>query len=524
MTKIQRMTTDPVPSVADARPLYFLPRDNLAREVLIPAFSTATSVQCMFGFFSSAILAELAPGLASYINRKDSKLLLIISPFINAQDQAALREGLKKPEEVAVDLFEDGLIAPNDLERHTLKCLSYLLASDRIQIKIALMKDALFHPKIWLFSFGGLLLAVHGSSNMTVSGITKNKEQISVSKGWMDPTQKYTSEKMREEFDLLWENKDDDCLIFNLPSAVRDKILREYASQSPPTEKDYIELYERVVANSDSTSSVPASKSRAKFEVPAWLKYTEGDYAHQGSAVNAWVDNGYKGTLEMATGSGKTLTAMIAANKLFNEINKLLIIIAAPYIPLIQQWCDEVALFGIRPINLTLAKGEIERNRRLYQIKLAMSHDETDIEVIVVTHDTLSTPAFCGSLKKIDCPKLIIADEAHNLGRPGFLNNLPDFVEYRLALSATPVRQYDPEGSEAIFSFFGQVVFQFTLKDAIGKCLVPYDYYVHRVTLTPEEMDDWRDITQKIKQNFFRQQDGKPDEFLSKLYRVAELF
>jgi hypothetical protein len=47
-----------------AKPLYFLPRDSLAEEVLIPGFNEAASAACMVGFFSSSVLADLAPGLA----------------------------------------------------------------------------------------------------------------------------------------------------------------------------------------------------------------------------------------------------------------------------------------------------------------------------------------------------------------------------------------------------------------------------------------------------------------------------
>jgi superfamily II DNA or RNA helicase len=114
---------------------------------------------------------------------------------------------------------------------------------------------------------------------------------------------------------------------------------------------------------------------------------------------------------------------------------------------------------------------------------------------------------------------LLIADEAHNLGRATFISNPPAFIEYRLALSATPVRQYDPEGTDAVFDFFGPVVFRFTLKDAIGICLVEYDYFVHTVPLTATEMDAWSDLTARIRQNAWRQTNGQPDDYLTKLFR-----
>ena len=122
--------------------------------------------------------------------------------------------------------------------------------------------------------------------------------------------------------------------------------------------------------------------------------------------------------------------------------------------------------------------------------------------------------------KKFDCATLLIADEAHNLGAEGFITDPPSFFNYRLGLSATPVRQYDEEGTEALFSFFGPVVFRFTLKEAIGLCLVEYDYYVHPVELTQAEMDEWYDLTEKIKANMWRQkQGGKPDDYLTILFR-----
>ena len=141
------------------------------------------------------------------------------------------------------------------------------------------------------------------------------------------------------------------------------------------------------------------------------------------------------------------------------------------------------------------------------------------MEVVVVSHDTLCTPEFFDIIASFNCARLLIADEAHNLGSPSFVNNPPEFFEYRLALSATPIRQYDPEGTAALLDFFGSVVFQFTLEEAIGKCLVEYEYYVHPVYLTELEMDEWLALTDKIKQNSWRSTNNKPDEFLTKLFR-----
>ena len=253
--------------------------------------------------------------------------------------------------------------------------------------------------------------------------------------------------------------------------------------------------------------------------IPGWLRYEDGPFEHQGKAVNAWCEDGYRGVLEMATGSGKTITSMIAANRLYQEHNPLLIVVAAPYVPLIEQWCDEIAPFGLKPVNLTRVGGEAKRASELQKIKRRFRIGLSDVEATVVSHDTLCTTEFLDAVAGFDCARLLIADEAHNLGRASFIENPPEFFEYRLGLSATPIRQYDEEGTDALFGFFGPVVFRFTLEEAIGRCLVEYDYYLHPVYLTESEMDEWFDLTAKIKQNAWRDKGGKPDDYLAKLLR-----
>ena len=197
----------PLTIIDDARPLYFLPKDNFAEEVLIPAFKAANQADCMVGFFSSSVLASLAPGLATYINSTDKSLRLIVSPYLSDADRNAIAEGLEKPEDIAAGVIKNLLITEDELQQHTLKCFSYLMRVGRLELKIALLEDGLFHPKVWLFRQGDTAAAAHGSSNMTTAGVHRNVEQITVSRSWLDPTQDYIINKLQEEFDSLWANK-----------------------------------------------------------------------------------------------------------------------------------------------------------------------------------------------------------------------------------------------------------------------------------------------------------------------------
>lgn len=509
-------------TIPDIQPLYILPKDPVTKDVLIPCFQSATSVDCMMGFFSSEILVSLAPGLASFIDSSDESLRLIISPLLRTEDREAIELGTTSAEEIAHEALEDFIVTENAIAQYTLKCLSWMLRHRRVEIKIALMKNALFHPKVWLFREGNDVIAAHGSSNMTYAGIERNIEQVSISKSWEDANQSYITRKFCDQFRQLWANYDETCTVIPIPQAIEENLLKTYNSDTPPTEAEFYTLYEEETGSMDE-SLAPYNLdrlSRPSFVIPSYLRYEDGDFEHQGRAIKAWCEAGYQGILEMATGSGKTIAAMICAHRLYEAEKPLLIVVAAPYIPLIQQWCDEISPFGLKPVNLTEANGAKGRAAELSKLKRKLRLDSSDVEIVVVTHRTLCNNDFKTELETFGCKTMLIADEVHNLGSEGFITDTPDFFDYRLGLSATPIRQYDEQGTEKLFSFFGPIVFRFTLEEAIGRCLVEYEYYVHPVELTADEMEEWYDLTEKIRKNAWRQEDSDADdEYLMKLLR-----
>ncbi len=501
-------------AIPDIRPLYILPKDPAIEEVLIPCFQSAGSVDCMMGFFSSEILVSLAPGLATFINSAEGKLRLIISPLLRTEDRDAIANGIASPEDIANATLENFVVTENAIAQHTLKCLSWMLRSGRLEIKIVLMKDALFHPKVWLFRRGDDVIAAHGSSNMTYAGVQKNIEQMSISKSWADTNQQYIAEKLCDQFRELWGNQDTNCTVVSIPEALKENLLSTYNPVLPPTEEEFHTLREQACDLDRDRSSRPT------FTIPRHLRFEEGPFEHQGRAVKAWCEAGHQGVLEMATGSGKTVTAMICTHRLYSVEKPLLVVVSAPYIPLIQQWCDEISPFGLKAVNLSEASGARKRAAKLKKIERRLRFGRSSIEIVVVSHRTLCSSEFKDELEKFDFKTLLIADEVHNLGSEGFIANPPDFFDHRLGLSATPIRQYDEEGTEQLFAFFGPIVFQFTLEEAIGRCLVEYEYYVHTVKLTEDEMEKWYALTEQIKKNAWRQEgEDSEDEYLMKLLR-----
>ena len=492
--------------LTNLQPLYILPKDNLVGDVIVPCLQLATSYDCMTAFFQSGALREMAPGLADFIAHSEGKMRLLVSPYLSLRDQEAIKEGLNDASTLIAKRLEElcgsAEVNADALVKHTLECLAYLIASDRIQIKLVLVKNGLFHPKVRIFSDGAYYIAVHGSNNLTVSGLLTNVEQVMVSRSWTEADQQTIVSRLMKEFEAIWNGETSEYIrTYDAPQAFKDNIVKEYLPPSMPTSDDFWQAYKK---DNESPSTRDGPQSRISengdvFKIPSNVVYEHGDFAHQGKAVRAWEEAGRQGILEMATGSGKTIASLIAGKRLFDEVKQLLIVIAAPYLPLISQWAEEVGRFGLDPIIPGRKTNRSDKLACVRSVTRNLKAANSKIECVIVTHDFLCDSEFHSELSRYSGPAMLIADEVHNLGTQSFLNATPGNFGYRLGLSATPVRQYDDVGTDALKAYFGDVVFRFTLQEAIGKCLVPYDYYVCPVQLTPDEFGDWSELNDRIK-------------------------
>lgn len=219
---------------------------------------------------------------------------------------------------------------------------------------------------------------------------------------------------------------------------------------------------------------------------------------YQRVAVANWFANNGRGTLKMATGSGKTITALAIATELYHKINLQVLIVICPYCHLVNQWARESEKFGLQPI-LAFEDSRSWQNKLgtgLYEVRVANGRFLT----IITTNATLMGDGLRSQLRYFPEKTLIIGDEVHNLGAPRLGQSLPRNIGLRLALSATPERHFDEQGTETILDYFGPVLQpELTLADAIRqKALVHYLYYPILVELTAAETRKYSYLTKKI--------------------------
>lgn len=220
------------------------------------------------------------------------------------------------------------------------------------------------------------------------------------------------------------------------------------------------------------------------------------DYQRQ--AVANWFRHRGRGMLKMATGSGKTITALAIATELYEKIGLQVLLVVCPYRHLVTQWARECQRFNLQPLQAfeSVQQWQRELSSQLYQV----TQGNQKFLTIITTNVTFISEGFQSQLGFFPEKTIIVGDEAHHMGSPRLVESLPKTIGLRLGLSATPERYFDETGTEAVFNYFGEVLKpEFTLADAIAQgALVPYHYYPVFVQLTESEALAYAKLTKRI--------------------------
>lgn len=419
---------------------------------------------------------------------------LVVSPNLDPDDIKALQAAAENPAEALRAIAAKSLADIEDaLVKERLNALAWLAATGLLEIKLALRIDSsggfasgIFHEKSGVFTDGAdNHVAFSGSSNETAGGLLVNFESFKVFCSWKDSEGRVKEEI--ENFEALWHDATPGLKVIEFSAAGRDLLDRFRDIGRPP-------------AGLPSPDE-PSPNSPIEFRSPQGFELRP----YQVDAIRAWSKAGGKGIFAMATGSGKTLTALTLACKVAEKNLPLVIVVICPFINLCRQWIREMATFGLRPVPCFEGRDrwqdELEEGYQRLAVGLSQVH------ALVVTNATFQSEGFQSRIRsRISSGAvhhLLIADEVHNLGAEQSREALPDGIVMRLGLSATPERHYDPVGTQAVFDYFGGIVYEYPLSRAIADGrLCPYRYFPVPVKLTDEETDIYEEITLKLARLF----------------------
>lgn len=477
------------------------PRDNIVKDFYIPLLREATIYKRSVGYFSSKSLLEISYGITNLINN-NGKILLIASPNLSKEDVEAINKGYEIRENVIERAMLRYITEPqNYFEEERLNLIATLIAEEKLDIKIAFsLKDkevGLYHEKLGLiYDDENNIVAFSGSMNETESAFVSNYEIVDVFTSWKE----IDRVKIKEEaFEKLWNNEDNNAIIYDFPEIVKNKILT-YKKSNINFDIDKKELIEML--KSDTISEL---KKTTNFpEIPQGIKLHD----YQNDAINNWVLNNYCGVFDMATGTGKTYTSLGAITKLYKNINnKLAVIIVCPYQHLVEQWVEDIIKFNINPIIGHSSSIQKDFKQKFKMAIMDYNLGIRDFFCFVCTNATFATEYIQEQIKNLRNDVLLVVDEAHNFGALNLKNTLTDKFKYRLALSATIERFGDEEGTEHLIKYFGNKCIEFSLEEAIKKqFLTPYEYYPVIIYLTNEELEQYHYLSKEISKCIIKKQ------------------
>lgn len=468
-------------------------RDDLVRDFFIPCLEASVLYRRAAGYFTSAGLALAARGVASLASR-GGKMQLVVSPHLEPDDVLALQAATEQPAEALRAIAARGIADIEDaLIKDRLNALSWLAAAGLLEIKLALRLDSqgrftrgIYHEKVGIFTDNNdHHVAFSGSSNETAGGLLENFESSKVFCSWRDQEGRVQEEI--DNFQALWNDTTPGLRVIEF-SAAGTELLEHFRDPTKPPP-------------GLSIDRVKEPSMTVGFRLPRNMELRP----YQLEAIRAWSKAGGRGIFAMATGSGKTLTALTLASKVAEKNRPLVLIVVCPFINLCRQWIREMAVFGLQAIPCFEGRdrwqGELEEGYQRLSVGLS------EVHAIVTTNATFMSESFQARIR----PRLasgalhhlLIADEVHNLGAERIKEALPEGILMRLGLSATPERYMDPVGTESVLSYFGRAVFEYPLSQAIAEGhLCRYRYYPVVVELTDEETDQYEELTTKLAKLF----------------------
>ena len=397
-------------------------------DFLVPRLSLSNHYDRITGYFSASTFVGAAEGFNGFINNDNPKYRIITGAKLIPDEKELLWtwEDIKNKEKIEqkINLEIDEMI--NEVNKmgseskDRLRNFSYLLEENILEMKVAIMIDkntgkhiphsvAEFHEKIGILSDGENTIAFTGGVNESFRGWNKNGDSITIFCDWENGQEKFVDD-FKNDFEELWKLEENDkslgVVVYDLPSDSAQKLI-EIFPPLKPGEKD-----------SGLSNGVP--QNLPFRETVQW-------YNHQIDACNWFCDedkaNG-KGIFEMATGSGKTWTAMKCIERLLSERRIDSCIITVPN-SLMEQWKKEMRSFL-----------ELKNDGGLIKILLEYSSqkkEHSDFEdmsgrgvFILVSHSMLKK--YLTTLSHLDDERLkrtlLIVDEIHNIGSDKFRDAL----------------------------------------------------------------------------------------------------
>jgi superfamily II DNA or RNA helicase/HKD family nuclease len=477
-------------------------RDHL-REVFIPAISNSTEYDRITGDFSSSVLSIFADGLEEFVDNNGS-IRIITGVELFLSDIEAIQRGERN--EVLADAIDWESVREGYSEQ-VLEALAWLVGEGYLELRLGAVQDdegqvrssswGQWHQKMAIFSDGEDSISIVGSPNESFKALRRNRESINLNRSWIENPDEDWDERRKvqshqAEFEQLWRDDAPDSGVFEFPEAVRRDILEHKPAIEPDWDDVVGSVEEDVDEEDEGEGGLPEPRPYQREAIDLFK-------AHQNRIL-----------LVHATGTGKTWTSLFATREIISDDGVLVIL--APTTDLVEQWDsdDNVGRFFPDATMIRCSGESGNWQKDLYQ-SVAASQSNPVVAISTMHPSTMETLFDILERHVPADERYLIVDEVHNIGserRRSVLEDV-DIDGARIGLSATPERC--DEGDAFIEMYFGPARDEITLEEAIEdyKVLSKYKYYVHVVSLSPAERDEYLELSDEIIHLYMRSRESE---------------
>lgn len=482
------------------RSSYETGQNDLIEEFYAPVLRCATSYDRIAGFFSSSSLAVAAKGIVEFI-RHQGKMRLIACPKLDEKDVEIIKSVSSNPElfleEKLRTVFDD---LEDTFQENHIMALGWMLANGYLEMKLALVnangrfctateieQTGIFHQKVGVFTDSyGDKISFSGSINETASGWLNNIEEFKVFRSWNE--EKKYLDNDEEKFQSFWKNQRDNVKTYTLPDSIKKKLIEK--SKSFALDRIVVKNYKKYIRQKEKVDALSL-------------------FFYQKEGVEKWKNNEFRLLFQMATGTGKTRTALGCMLETMTLAEKFIVIVACPQGTLSLQWKKEVEDSPLEFETSVVIDGTNKRwKSELQETVLRVVTGLSNNAIIYTTHLTGAKKEFADVINRSEetIKYLFVGDEAHGLGATVTRKTLLERYNYRVGLSATPSRWFDESGTKVLENYFGNNIYEFSIRDALttinpltGKTfLVPYTYCLEFVDLTERELAEYSKISKDV--------------------------
>ena len=505
-----------LPNYIDSR------ESDVIAELYSPCLKNSIKYVRGAGYFRSSVYRLMTEDLLEFCIA-GGYITVITSPYMTKNDYEAIMKGY---DENAFKIDLENLLLDDKTIEPT-KMLCALISSGRMEVRIALLRDDLYHQKKGYFedSYKNIV-AFDGSGNETLSALKPfdqgNSESFNIGWNWDEkdwqgrPIRWYNTindtldDGVDSTFPVVKINKlDPDFMITHDIDIDLESHRKEAKKRVELMKSKWDEVY-------GSTGDLVNVKNLLN---PISLKKSPLPFAlrkHQEKGLNIWKEKDYRGILKHATGSGKTITSILAIDAHISEGKNSIVLV--PSDPLLNQW-DSVFDEYLPNVTRGLLGGGYKEERILDE--MTVSGDQG--VVLISTIQSFRSKKIIRKLDRLlesdNQSLLLVVDECHRIGAPSFSEICSKSFSRILGLSATPEREGDSEGTTRIFDFLGPVIDVYTLTDAIKDGhLSNFRYHISTVSLTSQEQTKYDILRKKIRDALRMHEEGQPlGEYLKML-------